>query len=147
MKTVARWNPIRELAPFAFPDVETFFRDFPYVPFAGNIEPMPMMRMDVVENAGGYTVKTEMPGMKKEDIVVSIDGNTVSITAETKPDAETADGDKTLRKERYYGALSRVLTLPDDVDPVKSEAKYEEGVLTLMLPKAAGSESRRLAVH
>jgi HSP20 family protein len=148
MKTVARWNPFRELAPFAFPDVETFLREFPYVPQVGAAyEPVPTMRMDLMEGASGYTLKTEMPGMKKEDIVVSIDGTTVSIAAEAKRTSEMKEGDKMLRAERYYGSLSRALTLPYEVDTNKAEATYEDGVLTLVLPKAPGVESKRLTVH
>jgi HSP20 family protein len=147
MKTVARWNPFRELAPFApYPEVETFFNEFPFRTIGG-YEPVPMMRMDVSENPTGYTVKAEIPGMKKEDIVVSIDGNNVSISAETKRTNEVKEGEKVLRSECYYGALSRVVTLPFDVDPTQAEATYEQGVLTLMLPKAPGVEARRLAVH
>ena len=85
--------------------------------------------------------------MKKEDIAVSIDGNTVSITAEVKREKEVKEGEKTLRSERYYGSMSRVLTFPFDVNPATAEASYEGGVLTLTLPKAPGTEARRLAVH
>ena len=108
-------------------------------------EPTPMMRVDVTEDEAAYTVKAEIPGMKKEDIAVSIDGNTVSITAEVKREKEVNEGEKTLRIERYYGSVSRMLTLPLDVNPAKAEASYEAGVLKLMLPKAPGSEVRRLA--
>ena len=148
MKTLARWNPFRELAPFAaFPEVETFFSEFPFRPVVGGFEAVPMVRMDVLEDAHGYTVKAEIPGMRKEDIVVSIDGHNVSISAEAKRESEAKEGERMLRTERYYGPLSRMLTLPFDVDPVKAEAMYEEGVLTLVLPKAPGVEAKRLAVH
>ena len=148
MKTLARWNPFRELAPFAaFPEVETFFSEFPFRPVVGGFEAVPMVRMDVLEDAHGYTVKAEIPGMRKEDIVVSIDGNTVSITAEVKREKEVKEGEKTLRSERFYGSMSRMLTLPLDVNAATAEASYEGGVLTLTLPKAPGTEARRLAVH
>jgi HSP20 family protein len=148
MKTLARWSPFRELAPFtAFPELETMFGEYPFRPLAGSFEPVPMMRIDVTENNGNYTVKAEIPGMKKEDIAVSIDGNTVSIVAETKHEKEWKEGEKLLRSERYYGSLSRMLTLPVEVDPAKADASYDNGVLTLVLPKAAGVEARRLAVH
>jgi len=148
MRTLARWNPVRELAPFAsFPEGETFFGEFPFRPLAMGYEPTPMMRVDVTEDGAAYTVKAEIPGMKKEDIAVSIDGNTVSITAEVKREKEVNEGEKTLRIERYYGSVSRMLTLPLDVNPAKAEASYDAGVLKLMLPKAPGSEVRRLAVH
>ena len=106
-----------------------------------------MMRVDVTENEAAYTVRAEIPGMKKEDIAVSIDGKTVSITAEVKREKEVKGREKSLRIERYYGSVSRTLTLPFDVNPSKAEASYDAGVLTLMLPKAPGTEVRRLAVH
>jgi HSP20 family protein len=149
MKTLARWNPFRETAPFgAFP--ESFFAEWPFRSALSDYEPVPTMRMDVVEDATGYTVKAELPGMKKEDIGVSIDGNHVSITAEARHEKEVKEGKeaaKVLCSERYYGSVSRMITLPVDIDPAKSEATYEEGVLTLVLPKAAGVEAKRLAIH
>jgi HSP20 family protein len=145
MRTLARWNPFRELAPFAsIPD--TFFTEFPFAPVAG-FESMPTMRMDVVEDDRGYVVKAEIPGMKKEDIAVSIDGNNVSITAKAASETEVKEGERVLRTERYRGSLSRVLTLPFDVDPAKAEAAYDAGVLTMRLPKAPGVEARQLVVH
>src|SRR6266536_1660618 len=118
MRTLARWNPFRELAPFAsFPDVETYFGDFPFRPLAMGYEPTPVMRVDVTEDEAAYTVKAEIPGMKKEDIAVSIDGRTVSIAAEVKRETAMKEGEKILRNERYYGSLFRMLTLPFDVNP------------------------------
>ena len=148
MRTLARFNPFRELAPFAsFPDLEGYFGEFPFRPLTMGYEPAPMMRVDVTEDEAAYTLKAEIPGMKKEDIAVSIDGNTVSITAEVKREKEVKEGEKTLRNERYYGSVSRMLTLPFNVDPDKAAASYEGGVLTLMLPKSPGTEVRRLAIH
>ena len=148
MKTVARWNPFRELAPFTpFPEMETYFSEFPFRPLTMAYEPAPTMRVDVTEREGAYKVAAEMPGMTKEDIAVEIDGNTVSINAEVKREKEVKEGEKTLRSERYYGSMSRTLTFPFNVNPATAVASYEDGVLTLTLPKAPGSEARRLAVH
>jgi len=74
------------------------------------------------------------------------DGSTVTITAEVKREKEVKE-EKTLRTERYYGSVSRMLKLPLDVNAAKAEASYEAGVLKLMLPKAPGTEVRRLAIH
>ena len=148
MKTLARWNPFRELAPFTpFPEMESYFSEFPFRPLTMSYEPAPTMRVDVTETEAAYKVEAEMPGLKKEDIAVSIDGKTVSITAEVKREKEIKEGEKTLRSERYYGSMSRMLTLPVDVNPATAEASYDGGVLTLTLPKAPGTEARRLAVH
>jgi HSP20 family protein len=101
----------------------------------------------VTENDTGYVVKAEIPGVAKEDITVSIEGSTVSLAAEVKREKETKEGDKVLRTERYYGSVARSLTLPADVDLPRAEAKFENGVLTLTLPKAPGIEAKRLPIH
>jgi HSP20 family protein len=106
------------------------------------------MRVDVSEKDGSYTVRADLPGVKKEDINVRIDGNIVQIDAEVKHDKDTKDsGGKVLRSERYYGSVSRAFTVAQDVDEAKAVAKYENGVLTLELPKKATTESKRLTVQ
>ena len=105
------------------------------------------IRIDVVENDGHFKVKADLPGVKKEDINVRIDGNIVQIDAETKQEKDVKDeGGKVLRSERYYGAVSRTFSLAQDVDESKAVAKYENGVLTLDLPKKATTTSKRLAI-
>lgn len=105
------------------------------------------IRVDVVEKDGMFKVRADLPGVKKEDINVRIDGNLVQIDAETKGEKEfKGEGGKVLRSERYYGAVSRAFTLTQDVDDTKAIAKYEDGVLTLELPKKATSASKRLAI-
>jgi HSP20 family protein len=105
------------------------------------------VRVDVVEKNGAFKVRADLPGVKKEDINVRIDGNLVQIDAETKGEKEfKGSGDKVLRSERYYGSVSRAFTLTQDVDETKAVAKYEDGVLTLDLPKKATSASKRLTI-
>ena len=105
------------------------------------------IRVDVVEKDGHFKVRADLPGMKKEDINVRIDGNIVQIDAETKQDKEfKEDGGKMLHSERYYGAVSRSFTLAQDVDESKAVAKYEDGVLTLDLPKKETTASKRLSI-
>ena len=106
------------------------------------------MRIDVSENDKAYTVKADIPGVKKEDISVNIDGNVVRIDAETKSEKETrGDGDKVLRSERYYGTVSRTFSLDQDIDTSKVQAKYTDGVLNLELPKKAPADSRKIAIQ
>jgi HSP20 family protein len=100
------------------------------------------VRVDVVEKDGSYKVRADLPGVKKENINVRIDGNIVHIDAETQDAKEfKEEGGKVLRSERYYGAVSRSFSLADDVDESKATAKYSDGVLTLDLPKKAASSS------
>lgn len=96
------------------------------------------MRVDMTEKDGTYTVRADLPGVKKDDIIVRIDGNIVQIDAEVKQEKDTKDnGGKVLRSERYYGAVSRAFSVAQDVDEAKATAKYEVGLLTLELPKKA----------
>lgn len=105
------------------------------------------MRVDVSEKENAYTVRADMPGVKKEDINVRIDGNIVQIDAEVKEEKDTKEGGKLLRSERYYGSISRAFTLAQDVDEAKATAKCENGVLTLVLPKKTTSTSKKLTIQ
>jgi len=92
-------------------------------------------------------VKAEIPGVGKEDIQVSIEGNQVTIGAEVKREKDVKDGDRVLRSERYYGSVYRGFTLPVEVDEEASNAKYENGVLELKLAKKAPQSGRKLTVQ
>ena len=92
-------------------------------------------------------VHGEVPGVKKEDIQVSIDGNQVAISAEVKRQKEEKQGEKTLRTERYYGKVYRAFSLAQDVDQEQAQARYENGVLELTLPKRAAASTRKLTVQ
>ena len=105
------------------------------------------MRVDVSEKDNAYTVRADLPGVKKEDINVRIDGNIVQIDAEVKEEKDTKEGGKVLRSERYYGSISRAFTLAQDVDESKATAKCENGVLTLVLPKKTTTTSKKLTIQ
>lgn len=115
------------------------------VDFAGQVQ-TPSIKMDVKEDEKGYRVHAELPGVKKEDIHVSVDGNTVAISAEVKQEKEVKEGERVLRSERYFGKVSRSFQLSQDVDDAKASAKFNDGVLELSLPKRAGASSRRLNI-
>ncbi|WP_395702794.1 Hsp20/alpha crystallin family protein [Aquabacterium sp.] len=107
------------------------------------------IKIDVTENDKDYSVRAEMPGVKKEDIRVSVDGNFVSISAEVKKETEQKE-DKTgrmLARELYYGSTSRGFSLPTEVDARSVTAKLEDGVLKLTLPKREGSGTRSIKVE
>jgi HSP20 family protein len=109
-------------------------------------EPAPI-RFDVRETGEAYTVAAELPGVKKEDIQVEIEGNEVTISAETKRATEQKEGDKWLRTERYFGKVARRFALPQEVDEAKAAAKFDNGLLELTLPKKAATAGRKLAVQ
>ncbi len=104
------------------------------------------IRMDVSEQENGYIVHAEMPGVKKEDIKIEIDGNEVSISAESKNAKEVKEGERVLRSERYYGKVSRRFSLAGEVDEAAASAKFENGVLELALPKKAVTKAKLVSV-
>jgi len=138
MSNIVRTDPF----DLAFRD---FFRNM-LRPARLELDAEPDIRLDLKETEKAYLVHAEIPGVKKEDIEVSIDGNLVTIRAEVKREKEEK-GETMLRTERYYGAMTRSFTLTTDVDEKAAGAKYADGVLELTLPKKAGSTSRRLQVQ
>jgi len=106
----------------------------------------PEMRVDVKENEDHYAVLAELPGIGKEDINVSIDGQLVSISAERKQEKEVKEGERVLRTERYFGKVSRSFQLGQEVDEATAKASFTDGVLELILPKKAPSQARRLTI-
>lgn len=107
----------------------------------------PSIKMDVKEQEGGYLVHAELPGVKKEDIHVTVDGNMVTLSAEVRQDKEVKEGERVLRSERYFGKVSRSFQLAQDIDDAKAAAKFNDGVLELTLPKRATSPSKRLNIE
>ena len=106
----------------------------------------PSIKMDVKEEDDSYLVHAELPGVKKEDIHVVVDGNQVSISAETKQEKEVKEGDRILRSERYFGKVSRSFQLERDIDDSKAAAKFNDGILELTLPKRTASPNKRLNI-
>jgi HSP20 family protein len=106
-----------------------------------------MIKMDVTETEKGYLVHSEMPGVKKEDIDVAIEGNQVTITAEVKREWERNEGDRLLRNERYFGNIYRSFTLPAELDESASVAAYDNGVLELTLVRKASAPGKRMAIR
>ncbi len=148
MANITRFDPFDELARFRpLSDFDDFFKGFRMRPWVSEADIEPRVKVDVSEGDGAYTVKAEIPGVKKEDIHVAIDGNQVSIEAEVKKEKEEKKGEKVVRSERYYGKQSRSFTLGHDIDAGKSEAKYADGVLELKLPKKSNGSSKELKVQ
>lgn len=137
---LTRFDPFGDLANFEpMAGFNDFFKDFRLRPSMMNVQAEPRIRMDVSESDVAYTVRAEVPGIKKEDINVSIDGNMVTISAESRHEKEEKSGEKIVRRERYYGQQSRSFSLGQDIDDAKSSARYSDGILELTLPKKAGA--------
>jgi HSP20 family protein len=141
MATLTRYTPFDQ----TFDDL---FKGFFVRPVSlDNLPANQQARIDVTEDDGAYTVHAEIPGVKKDDINVTIDGNQVAITAEVKRSQEDKQGEKVLRSERYYGKVYRAFSLAQDVDEASAQAKYNEGVLELRLPKKAVVSAKKLSIQ
>ena len=139
MANITRHNPF-----------EDFFQDFGKgfwlkpLPFPAETELK--MKIDVKEDDKSFTVKADIPGVKKEDIQIDIEDDRVSLRAEVKQEKEEKKGEKVVYSERSYGLVSRSFTLPVDVDAKAARAEYKDGVLNLTLPKKGNGSAKRIAV-
>jgi HSP20 family protein len=101
----------------------------------------------VIDRNDRYDVLVDLPGVKKEDIQVTIEGNRVAIAAETKSEKEVKEGERLIHSERYAASYARSFELPAEVTEEGAEARFENGVLRLTLPKRATVTSKRLTVR
>ena len=142
MVNITRFNALED----AF---ENLFRGVPvWLPNPETRAPAStQFRMDVTENEQEYQVLAELPGVKKEEISVTINGNEVAVSAEVKHEKDVENGETVLRAERYYGKFQRAFALGQEVDEATAQAKYNDGVLELTLPKKTVAAAKRLEVH
>ena len=147
MANITRFDPFGDLVRL---DPFGTFEDFWRVPRARALwrgfPEGPEIKVDVTEDDKTYRVKADVPGVKKEDIHVSIDGNQVSISGEVKSEKEEKKGETVVGSERYYGKQYRSFALQHDIDQGKAEAKYQDGVLELTLPKKETASAKKLTV-
>jgi HSP20 family protein len=145
MANVSRFDPFNDL-------VEDLFKGYLVRPlgFEGRGDAgvqLPRAKVDVAEKNGAYLVTAELPGVKKEDIHVSIDGAQVTLEAEVKREKEANKDERVLHTERVFGKVSRSFTLPQEVDEAKAEAKFRDGVLELTLPKKAAAQRKQISIQ
>jgi HSP20 family protein len=141
---MANLSPLDLFSDIKLIDPGRDFADWLRRPVVANPESPPLIRLEVAERNDAYIVKADLPGMNKEDIHVSVDGNKVSIEAEIKPAAEPQ---RLLCGERYYGKQYRSFSLASEIDDGKAQANYRHGVLELILPKKAGSSAKMLTIQ
>src|SRR3954468_12906118 len=145
MTSMQRFDPFNEL-------VDDLFKGFLVRPLAyegrgdgGAL--LPRAKVDVAEKNGAYVVSAELPGVRKEDIHVAIDGAQVTLEAEVKREKEATKDERVLHSERVYGKVSRSFTLPQEVDETKADAKFRDGVLELTLPKKAAAQRKQISIQ
>ena len=142
MANVTRFDPFNDL-------VDDLFKGFFVRPvgYEAQSAVAPRMKLDVSEKNGAYLVQAELPGVRKEDIHVAIDGAQVTLSAEVKREKEAAEGERVLHTERSWGKVSRSFTLPQELDEAKAEAKFKDGVLELTLPKKAAPARKAITIQ
>lgn len=149
MTVLTRWQPFREVTSLqervnqlfndVFSDIDSPDRSsltaFSFAP-----------RTDVYEEDDRIVLEMEVPGMREEDVHLTLEGNTLSISGERKIE-KNRKPDRYQRIERYYGSFSRTFTLPATVDPDSVDAKYEHGILHVSMAKKANARPRQIKVN
>ena len=138
---------VRTLDSFNDSGFDELFRGFFRPVRASTQQQAIAIKVDVKATEQGYVVVADIPGVKKEDIQVTIEGNQVTLAAEVKRETEQKEGDRVLRTERYYGHLYRSFTLPVELDEAASSAKYENGLLELALARKQAVTGRKLTIQ
>ena len=142
--TLVRWMPRRDMVSMQH-EINKMFNSFfgsdPADDFVANWSP----RLDVVEDKENYIVKIDIPGMRKEDVKITLRENVLTVRGDRAEEAKR-DDDTYHIIERRFGKFSRSLTLPTNVQPNKIEAKMNEGVLIVTLPKAEEAKPREINI-
>lgn len=135
------WSPFRELDDF----FERYGREFGRMrAMDENLQWRPSA--DIVENENEYTIKADLPEVKKEDIDIKVENGVLTLTGERKLE-QSVDGEKEHRRESFYGRFARSFALPDDVDVDKINAECREGVLKVHLPKSEAKKPKSIEVQ
>ncbi len=155
MAMLVRWNPAREVrAAQRDMDQLNHFIEEAFRAFNGGTANDTDARsreytlaLDVHETADAYTVVTALPGVRSEDIAIEVHDGVLSIAAEINADHNADDNTRTLLRERRYGKFSRRVRLPKDVNAAAVQAAYENGVLSLTLPRSEAAKPRQIPVN
>ena len=138
--TLVRWNPARELASMEIDRLNHMLNDF----YGGARSWMPAV--DIIETPEHeYVVKAELPDVKRDDISVTFENGTLTLTGERKTEFDAAQGTYH-RSERAYGRFSRSFTLPATVDANRIQASYKDGVLTIRVPQREEAKPRQISI-
>ena len=142
-------TPARSVAHRWNDDIDSLFQGF--------FRPMRMVeeeatqglvpRLDVVERDGEFVVQAEMPGIKKEDIEITLEQGVLTISGESQSEKEEKEGERVVRQERRYGKYIRSLRLGKDIDDKKVKANYKDGILELTLPKLEEVKPKKISVN
>jgi HSP20 family protein len=142
MANISRYEPFGDV----FDDLLKGFFVRP-VAYEGQPAAAGRIKIDVSEKSGAYVVHADIPGVRKEDIKVNIDGDEVSISAEARAEKDVKEDGRVLHRERYFGKFERAFRLGAEIDQAGANAKYADGVLELTLPKKAAAAGRQLTIQ
>ncbi len=140
--TLMRWDPFADVRQAMDRMLEESFRPLRVLRGFEEIAPVPL---DMYQTDNDVVIKAALPGVKPEDVDITISGNTLSIKGETKTEEEIKREDY-LYQERRYGSFSRTIALPASLQTDKAEATFENGVLTLTIPKAEEIKPKAIKV-
>ncbi|MDX1755963.1 MAG: Hsp20/alpha crystallin family protein [Marinobacter sp.] len=147
MSNITRWNPMSE-----FEDLFDRYNRFFNLPRTNGEREGMFSRsdwapvVDIKETESAFTIEAELPGMKREDVKVTVNDGVLAIQGERKQEEETQDK-KLHRIERVYGSFTRRFTLPDNVDQSSIAANFKDGILTLTLNKVEPQEPKAIEVE
>ena len=145
---LSNFNPFNEISRFEpLRNLDEFLGNYRLASPWNSLESEPRIKIDVSETDNAYFIKADAPGIPKEDIKVTVEGNFVTIEFEVKKEAEEKVYGKPIRSERYHGVQSRSFALAQDVNGALASATCHDGVLELRLPKKTGSARTQLTIN
>jgi HSP20 family protein len=137
---------VRSFDPFPA-RLDDFFKGTFLQPVRFDIgEPDMQIKVNVTRSENAYAVEAEMPGVRKEDIRVTVDGGMVTLSGEVKQEKEEKKGEQVVRAERYFGKIERSFSLPQEIDQAAVQARYADGVLKLSLPLREKKGARAIEI-
>lgn len=144
--SMSTWSPLRELEEMRNEMSRMFGWPAGHGESDGFFDSLWSPAVDIVQEGDRLLVKADLPGMKKDEIEITLNGDTLTISGEKKRESEQKD-DNTYRSERYYGKFSRSLVLPSTVDANKIDAVYKDGVLSLTIPKSEEARPKQIKIQ
>jgi HSP20 family protein len=144
--SLSRWTPFHELEEMRNEMSRMFGWPADGADSEGFLDSLWSPAVDIVQEGDHFVVKADLPGMKKDDIEITLNGDTLTISGEKKREDETKS-DGCYRRERYYGKFSRSLVLPSSIDTSRIEATYKDGVLSLTVPKSEEARPKQIKIQ
>ena len=142
---IERWDPFREAVSLSDAMNALFRESFIRPSNALNQQAAGLLPLDVSENENEFVVKASLPGVKPEDVQITVHGDTLTIQGEGKAEEEKK-GERWHLRERRSGSFQRSLSLATPVNSDKAQAQFEHGVLTLVLPKSEQAKPRQIKI-